>query len=315
MSRMLAAAAALIALAVPATANAAPTADAPKTLKATPATCAFEGYSTCPARRTKLFQFWGKAVETNDDTRGIEVDLNGFGHTGRLRTALLKRLDDTADVRLNVKTKIRKIGFEGGNTKISEAALLEILDEYPRATLYVDGRIWGGSSWADDEPVLRAVRIVVDLSDLPRPAAGQGLKVEYFKNKDLSGSPFAAGIDQQVDFDWSSSAPTALANAGQTDYYGIRWSGSLNAPVAGAYTFRTSSDDGVRLVIDGVTVIDNWTTHAVTNNDMVVNLTAGSHTIELRYYENAGVSVARLWWQTPGSPGFAIIPATSLRTS
>jgi hypothetical protein len=316
MSRMLAAAAAIAALAVPATASANDT-DAPRTLKATPATCAFEGFAptSCPARRAKLFEFWGRVVETNEANRGLEVDLAGFGHAGKLRSHLSKRLGDTVDLRLSDTTKYRKVGFDGASARISELGLIETLDEFPRATIYVESRLLGASNWNDDEPILRAVRIIVDLSDLPRPAAGQGLKVEYFGNRDLTGAPIATGVDQQVDFDWAGSAPAALASAGKTDNFGIRWSGSVTVPVAGTYTFRTTSDDGVRLTVNGVTAIDNWTQHSAFNNDIPVSLAAGANTIELKYFEQTGVSVARLHWLAPGASGFVAIPATALRTS
>ena len=196
------------ALSAPVAAHANTNADgAVRQTKATAATCAFEGLSTCPARRTKLFQFWGKVAETVDDTSSVELELRGVEHTGTLGTQLRKRLGDVVDLRLTGTTKFTKIDFNGGRSKISKAQLLQVAEDNPRATLYVDARMWPNSVWNDDEPILRAVRIVVDLSDLPVPAAGQGLSVAYFANKDLSGTPFATGTDNTVDFDWGGGGP------------------------------------------------------------------------------------------------------------
>ncbi len=314
MSRKLMALVAAAALAAPVTAHANTNADgAVRHTKATAATCAFEGLSTCPARRTKLFQFWGKVAETVDDTSSVELELRGVEHTGTLGSQLRKRLGDVVDLRLTGTTKFTKIDFTGGRSKISRAQLLQVVEDNPRATLYVDARMWPNSVWNDDEPILRAVRIVVDLSDLPVPAAGQGLSVAYFANKDLSGTPFATGTDNTVDFDWGGGGPVSLT--GRTDQFSIKWTGSIVVPVAGQYGFRMTSDDGVRLYVDGVLVMDAWTEHAAANTDATVTLPAGLHTIDLRYFENGGVASAKFSWLTPGAASYVVVPAGALRTS
>ena len=42
------------------------------------------------------------------------------------------------------------------------------------------------------------------------------------------------------------------------DDFQVRWTGQVNAPIAGQYNFRTHSDDGVRLFVDGSLIIDSW---------------------------------------------------------
>src|SRR5262245_18560638 len=143
MSRKLMALVAAAALAAPVTAHADSNADSSvRQTKATAATCAFEGLSTCPARRTKLFQFWGKVAETVDDTSSVELELRGVEHTGTLGTQLRKRLGDVVDLRLTGTTKFTKIDFNGGRSKINKAQLLQVVEDNPRATLYVDARMW-----------------------------------------------------------------------------------------------------------------------------------------------------------------------------
>ena len=69
--------------------------------------------------------------------------------------------------------------------------------------------------------------------------------------------------DPIVDFDWASAAPDPAV---QADNFSVRWSGQVMAPVTGTYTFTTTSDDGVRLYVNGQLLIDNWTDHAVAQN-------------------------------------------------
>lgn len=120
---------------------------------------------------------------------------------------------------------------------------------------------------------------------------------------------FGVRIDAQVYFDWS----TGTNNLGQLLYFGIRWTGKIYIPTTGAYTFYTQSDDGVRLNLDGVRVINNWTLHATTEDASApMNLTAGQWVdVNMEYFENAGYSIAQLKWSGPSIPK-ALIPQVNL---
>lgn len=56
----------------------------------------------------------------------------------------------------------------------------------------------------------------------------------------------------------------------------------------GNYVARTTSDDGVRLSIDGKAVIENWTWHAATLDEGRVALAAGKHVFELEWFQIDG---------------------------
>ncbi len=66
------------------------------------------------------------------------------------------------------------------------------------------------------------------------------------------------------------------------------------------YTFYTTSDDGVRLWVNGTQVINNWTDHGPTENSGTIALTAGVPVdIKLEYYENGGGAQIHLSWSSP----------------
>ncbi|MEK8033611.1 PA14 domain-containing protein [Ideonella sp. DXS29W] len=140
---------------------------------------------------------------------------------------------------------------------------------------------------------------------------GTGLSGQYFNNIGLSGS-YTVLRNEAVDFDWGTGAPASGIAA---DNFSVRWTGKLIVPTSGLYTFRTTSDDGVRLWINGTAVVDNWTDHAPTvNTTAAIPLTAGTPAdIRLEYYERGGGAVMRLHWLTPGSSTFAAIPAAQLQ--
>ena len=96
------------------------------------------------------------------------------------------------------------------------------------------------------------------------------------------------------------------------DDFQVRWSGDIYAPVAGNYSFRTHSDDGVRLFIDGVLVIDRWYDFPPTSYSGSIELEAGQHSLVLEYYENGGGAQCYLYW-TP--PQLSESPVTPVGTS
>jgi hypothetical protein len=139
---------------------------------------------------------------------------------------------------------------------------------------------------------------------------GSGLRGDYYNSLDLSGGVVLSRTDGPVNFDWGNGAPGGGVNS---DNFSVRWSGQVEAPVSGNYSFSTLSDDGVRLWVNGVLVIDNWTNHPPTiDTSPAINLSAGQrYDIRLEYYERNNGAVIRLQWAAPGHATEAI-PAAQL---
>ena len=73
---------------------------------------------------------------------------------------------------------------------------------------------------------------------LLHPAAGDarfGLKGEYYDNVNFTGAPAMTRIDEQVQFDWNAASPYKSISA---SHFGVRWTGTMQVPVAGDYTFN-----------------------------------------------------------------------------
>jgi len=138
-----------------------------------------------------------------------------------------------------------------------------------------------------------------------------GLRGTYFDQMNLTGNT-AVRIDGPVNFDWANGAP-GVTGIGANNF-SVRWQGFITPPVTGNYTFRTRSDDGVRLYINGNLVINNWTDHAATDNDSAaIALTAGQrYPVTMEFYENGGQAVAQLSWSGPSTGGFQFIPLSAL---
>ncbi|MGV3616766.1 MAG: PA14 domain-containing protein [Fimbriimonas sp.] len=142
---------------------------------------------------------------------------------------------------------------------------------------------------------------------------GTGLRGQYFNNKTLT-APIALTRTEAVDFSLWAGSPGTVVNA---DNFSVRWEGEVEAPTTGSYTFATTSDDGVRLWVNNVQVINNWTDHAATTNTSgAIALTAGQkYAIKMEFYEATGNATARLLWTPPGGsqeavPADRLYPAT-----
>lgn len=139
---------------------------------------------------------------------------------------------------------------------------------------------------------------------------GTGLKGDYYNNTTVSGGIAYSRTDATVNFNWGTSAPVFLFV--RSDNFSVRWTGFVQPLYSQTYTFYTTSDDGVRLWVNGVQLVNNWTDHGVTENSGSITLTAGvKYSIVMEYYEKTGNATATLSWSS-ASTAKAIIPQRQL---
>ena len=62
---------------------------------------------------------------------------------------------------------------------------------------------------------------------------------------------------------------------------------------AGTYHLSATGDDGIRVILDGRTVIDGWFDHRPTTFTTDMTITEGDHTIAIEYYERTGGALAQ----------------------
>ncbi|ARK09617.1 PA14 domain-containing protein [Fibrella sp. ES10-3-2-2] len=128
---------------------------------------------------------------------------------------------------------------------------------------------------------------------------GTGLRADYFNNTTMTAPIVLTRTDATINFDWGTGSPSPGIN---TDYFSVRWTGQVKAPVTGSYTFSTTTDDGVRLWVNGKLLVDDWNGRAVkTNNGPTILLVAGQrYDIRMEYFDNIIGAVAKLQWIYPG---------------
>jgi beta-glucosidase len=173
---------------------------------------------------------------------------------------------------------------------------------YARGVDLVEGRDDPGAT-----PLIEAAYL--------RPSADspeRGLRGEYFRTADLSGTPALVRTDAQIGFRWDRGSPTdnllarGEAAPGQgipNDGFSIRWRGQLLPPVSGRYRIEAAADDGFRLYVDGKRVLDHWANSDRLRSDGVeLDLQAGrAYDLKLEYYDAERDAGVRLGWRMPGA--------------
>ncbi|HSE53064.1 MAG TPA: glycoside hydrolase family 3 N-terminal domain-containing protein [Gemmatimonadales bacterium] len=146
---------------------------------------------------------------------------------------------------------------------------------------------------------------------VPVPAGALALRAEYFDNITLAGAPRVTRTDSVVDFRWTFNAP---ARGIPTDWYSVRWTGTVRLPPGRSRRIGVEGTDGYRLWLDGTLVVDNWKKQSYRTRMVGAPLPAGSrHDIRLEYFETTGNARVRLVWDgEPDSSGAAIDSAVAL---
>jgi len=140
---------------------------------------------------------------------------------------------------------------------------------------------------------------------------GSGLTGAYYSNQNLSfnGSPKLVRTDATVNFNWGTAGPAA--NVGATDY-SVRWTGTVQPQFSESYTFYATTDDGVRLWVNGNELINQWPATAAGTYSNTVTLNAQElYNIELDYFHGTGSAAVELAWSSHSTP-LAAIPQAQL---
>jgi uncharacterized protein YraI len=124
----------------------------------------------------------------------------------------------------------------------------------------------------------------------------------YYYGVTPSGNPAFSRQEPRgqnpLDYNWSTGSPQPPV-AGTTgvgsDYWSARWQGDFPFE-NGTYVFRANVDDGIRLYLDGLLVLDQWRDGYKEVSNRVIGVGAGEHTVVVEYYERTGNASIQVWW-------------------
>ena len=123
--------------------------------------------------------------------------------------------------------------------------------------------------------------------------------------------PVHTEVVPNINFQWFSGE---VLSCGLSEDVIVIFKGEINLPTAGTYQWHGTGDDGTKLFIDGVSVVEDWRDKGSGGKiSSPVDMAAGNHTIEFWYYENGGGANVWLYWLQPGG-SWEIVPATAFGT-
>jgi len=115
-------------------------------------------------------------------------------------------------------------------------------------------------------------------------------------------------IDPGINFQWGSGSPEP--DVVNPDDFAVRWTGELEVPLSGKYTFEVSPDGGVLLWINGVEILRAWR-NETTLQSGTIELAAGEFaSIKMLYFATTGNAKAELRWAHDLFP-LQIVPAAA----
>ncbi len=142
-----------------------------------------------------------------------------------------------------------------------------------------------------------------------------GILGEYYDDSELHDYALRMKrIDGNISNNFGYAAPVNKNDCIEPNTFSIRWSGYIKPTVTGDYYFKTYSDDGVIVNVNGQTVIENWGLLSLSYKSATeaVHLEAGQYyPITVEYQQLPYYAAVFLFWQADGGQ-MSLVPEANL---
>jgi hypothetical protein len=140
--------------------------------------------------------------------------------------------------------------------------------------------------------------------------SGTGVTGQYFQGTTLAGPAIIQRVDHTIDFWWLANRPDPKV---ATPQFSVQWTGQIQAAYTEPYTFTTTSNNGgVRLWVNGTSLVDDWANHGYVLDRGTINLVAGQkYDLQMQYYCTATPAIIVLQWSSPSLP-IQVVPTAFL---
>ena len=148
----------------------------------------------------------------------------------------------------------------------------------------------------------------------------QGVYGEYFDNDGVSFStasmpslidrqPDRVQIEPHLNHGSSYNFYPGLDDRFKSDW-GARFSGLVDVPASGNWTFFINSDDGSELWVNGESLATNYGSHGMRERSGSLNLTQGLHEFRIEFFQGGGPHGLIFSWQGPNTSK-ATVPSSA----
>ena len=166
------------------------------------------------------------------------------------------------------------------------------------------------------------IQVVKTLVPTTTMIATGGVKAEVFDRQGYNNAPPLPSANETpistttvstIDFNWGSGN---VLNSGRSEDVIVRFTANLLVPQDGYYQFYASADDGTKLNIAGMDVLDDWFDKGGGGSisDPVYIRAGIFYPFTLHYYENGGGAAVNFYTYSP-QQGFSVVPSTWMGSS
>ena len=159
---------------------------------------------------------------------------------------------------------------------------------------------------------------------IPVPALPNNVDVTLFQRENGANFSYYIGTWAALP-DFSSLTPDSsgpcdsmdvVGVAHQAHNFGAVFTGYLNIPIDGDYTFYLASSDGSALLLNDSMIINNDGIHAVAKEDSaVVSITQGTYVVEVRYFNASSSPFLNVSYSSPvGIPKGTLLAGALVRS-
>lgn len=137
-----------------------------------------------------------------------------------------------------------------------------------------------------------------------RPPSGAWLAT-YFNNIQLAEPAAITRVEPRSDvfpLNYEFSLGSPVPGVVGEDNWSARWRGRF-AFDAGDYRFLARGNDGVRVYINGIRVLNAWPNATDTVSNVFYGVGAGEHEITVEMYDAGGLAWVRAWWERLADTG------------
>ena len=135
-----------------------------------------------------------------------------------------------------------------------------------------------------------------------------GVLARYYGDTTLTNL-LLTRTEPQINFNWGEGAPAPGLPA---DMFSVRFTATVTPRFSETYTLYLLVDDGARLWVNDVQIINDWNTHAPQEDMGTIALPANQPaTIRVEYFEQMGGAEIVMSWSSPSEPK-AVVPVDRL---
>lgn len=251
--------------------------------------------------------------EKPDMNRGVAVEAAPYSYTKEDVVSIpyvdkdLNLFMDKITVALATATAGAEIRYTlDGSEPMRQSLLYEKPLELENTTL-IKAKGFKEGFCASKTLVIRATKAELKRSLAVKPVK-RGVSYKYFEGNYRK----VVDIEKTPLLDKGIMPEPSIKNAGRKDHFGYVFSGLMEVPEDGIYTFMTRSDDGSVLYIGNELVVNNDGSHAAIPATGSIALQRGFHPYTLYYFEDYEGEHLSWAWKLPSAQELTPIPEEAL---